>query len=527
MKELRIENLKVTYTEKKSKSIIIGLNDFSYSFKENSFTAIIGPSGSGKTTLLKALINRVDYDSGYIYLDDVDADSIPLSQRNFSYISQDVVLYKTKTVFDNLAFPIKKKGVKRDDIRQKVYEISEQIGIDNILDRKVTYLSKGQQQLVNFAKALIKNPSVILMDEPFSNIDPINKLILKKFLVEYRKTHNVIILFVTHEEKDASQLADEVIFLNDGCIEKSGLCKNLLKAEMSLEKEEKNLKVTNDKKYKDPVTRKVQFFDILRNRLVTISIIGGLILLFSTLLFFILVVKQRVLEPTLYKQLMIEQGYLEKDIPTLYVYSTLIYDAIEIPCIMVSALGFAGAFRVIRRLIWNEGTFVIHDFFSGIKLYWKKFLIVGAIIGIFLTIINYVVGILSLNVSANLAVGVEIAFKVLFAVMVLPIIAIMLIDDTYFKLTFKNNFQNATNLYVRGLIIYLLLALLFAPLLFISLIQNFYLLLIVVALAFVIYIPMLLIAWHSYTNYMFDEYVDFPDQSYVKKGLFKVKTSKN
>lgn len=527
MAEIRIENLKVTYTNKKNKSEIIGLNDFSYTFKDKQFTAIMGPSGCGKTTLLKSLINRVDYDSGDIFLDNVDIDKIPLNQRNFAYLSQDVVLYKTKTVFNNIAFPITNKKYNKDEIRQMVYDIAEELNITNLLNRKVSYLSKGQQQIVNFAKALIKNPNVILMDEPFSNLDSASKLTLKKYVKSYYEKNHPTIIFVSHDESDAYQLSEYVILLDEGNIVKEGLSRNILNASISLDKEKAKEETVKTKGYKEPVTRKEQFFDIVRNHFASLSTIGALLIVFSMLLFFIIIVKQRVLEPTLYEKLMLEQGYSKESIPMLYVKSTAIYDAIEIPCIMVSALGFAGMFRAIRRMIWNEGVLVFRDFFEGIKLYWKKFLLTGFIIGIFLLIINFASGVLTVKVNANLGTAIEIAFKVLFLIMVFPIMTIMLVNDTYFKVDFKNNFKNGCVLYVRSLAIFVLLSLCLAPLVLISLVENFYLLMIILAITFVVIIPLLVLAWHSHSNYLFDQYIEFPDNSYKNKGLFKDKITKS
>ena len=220
MANIKIENLTVKY-ENKNKAMTIALNDLSLKIKDNTLCVVVGYSGCGKTTLLRCVAGLQEYE-GTIYINDIDADSLTVPQRNVAMVTQNYVLYKTMTIFENIAFPLKIAGASKDEIIKRVNEVAEKLDIKHCLSRKPKHLSGGQQQRVALARALIKKPSIYLFDEPLSNFDAQRrnetKLLIKKIIKEESATA----LYVTHDFNEAMALADYIIVLNNGKVEIKG-----------------------------------------------------------------------------------------------------------------------------------------------------------------------------------------------------------------------------------------------------------------------------------------------------------------
>lgn len=168
MVEVDVKNLTVVFTEKKQK--ITALDKVSVRFPAGSFNVILGYSGCGKTTLLRSVAGLTDYD-GDVYYDGECINDVPTQRRNLAYVSQQYVLYSNQTIFDNIAFPLKLMGAAPKEIISTVNEIAEKLGIACCLTRKPKHISGGQQQRAAIARALVKRPSLCLLDEPLSNVD--------------------------------------------------------------------------------------------------------------------------------------------------------------------------------------------------------------------------------------------------------------------------------------------------------------------------------------------------------------------
>jgi len=210
------------------------INNFSAHFRHGEVTALLGPSGCGKTTLLNMLAGIITPSEGSIWFDDVKVDLSLIEQYNIGYVFQNFSLYPNMTVFGNISFPlinIKQKNVsikeRRQHIRQKVQEIAQLLKIGDLLDRYPSELSGGQQQRVAIGRALIKKPDILLMDEPFANLD-------KKLAVELRdeirciqKSLGITLVFVTHNQNDATMISDNVVLLNNGIIQQTGKTEEL------------------------------------------------------------------------------------------------------------------------------------------------------------------------------------------------------------------------------------------------------------------------------------------------------------
>ena len=218
MAEIEVKNVSVVFKSKKREAV--ALDDFSATFGDG-MNVIVGYSGCGKTTLLRSILGLVDYD-GEILLDGQDLEDVPTNDRNFSFVSQDYVLYPQYTVFENIAFPLKLLRAGRQEICERVYEMAEMLDLTACLNRKPKHISGGQQQRAAIARALVKRPSVCFMDEPFSNTDEATRSQTVRSLKTVLEKAGCTCIYVTHDFKEALTLADTVYVMNEGKLALSG-----------------------------------------------------------------------------------------------------------------------------------------------------------------------------------------------------------------------------------------------------------------------------------------------------------------
>lgn len=215
MPEIEISHLGVTYLHRKKETTAI--RDLSLRIPNEKISVILGASGSGKTTLLMAILNRFAFD-GEIRSDGVDIETMELGQRNLAYVSQTFDLYPHFTIYDNLAFPLKTIGASHEEIDERVLEMADFLGLRVCLSRKPKDLSVGQQQRVSLGRALIKRPSLLLLDEPFSNLDVAFRQKMLHLLRDYQISSQITIVYVTHQIKDALWVGDHFIVLEQGTL---------------------------------------------------------------------------------------------------------------------------------------------------------------------------------------------------------------------------------------------------------------------------------------------------------------------
>ena len=213
MPSIKLENL--SYSFKKKKEIFNVLNDISLEFETNKIHVILGKSGSGKTTLLKCISGLYDYE-GHIYFDDILMDQVPTKDRKLGYITQEFALYPHYDLFHSISYPLVINGTDIDEIRKRTYEISEEFGIRNILSRKPKQVSVGQAQRATLARAMIKRPTICLLDEPLSNNDPINRQELRVFIKKTMMKSNCTAIYVTHDLEEATAIGDYLYLLDEG-----------------------------------------------------------------------------------------------------------------------------------------------------------------------------------------------------------------------------------------------------------------------------------------------------------------------
>ena len=225
MPYIKVENLSFSY--KKKRENIKVLNNISIDFETNKVHVILGKSGSGKTTFLKCLNGLNDYE-GHIYYDDEIVDQVPVNQRNVGYVSQEFALYPHFDLFTSISYPLKINGTDIDEIKRRVNEIALDLGINEILSRKPKQISIGQGQRAALARALIKRPSICLLDEPLSNVDPLNRQEIRFYLKKVLTKYNITSIYVTHDLKEATAIADYIYLLDEGEIIEHGTVNDIL-----------------------------------------------------------------------------------------------------------------------------------------------------------------------------------------------------------------------------------------------------------------------------------------------------------
>ena len=199
------------------------LHDINVHVKEGEFFTFLGPSGCGKTTTLRTITGFIEPVSGTVVVKDRDITHVPIEDRNIGIVFQSYALFPTMTVYDNIAFGLKIKKVKKAEIDQRVREIARKVDLsDEQLQKAVSQLSGGQQQRVAIARALVTGPAIICMDEPLSNLDAKLRVQLRNELKRMQKDFGITTIYVTHDQEEALTLSDRIAVFNKGYIEQIG-----------------------------------------------------------------------------------------------------------------------------------------------------------------------------------------------------------------------------------------------------------------------------------------------------------------
>lgn len=197
-------------------------DNVSFGIEQGKLVALLGPSGSGKTTILRMIAGLEYPDEGDILIDGKVVNKIPASKRGIGFVFQSYALFKYMTVFDNVAFGLEVQKVPKDEIKERVNELIELVGLKGLEKRYPNQLSGGQRQRVAFARALAPNPKLLLLDEPFAAIDAKIRQELRSWLKEMIEKLGITSIFVTHDQDEAIEVADQIIITNKGRIEQIG-----------------------------------------------------------------------------------------------------------------------------------------------------------------------------------------------------------------------------------------------------------------------------------------------------------------
>ena len=213
---VELKNINKTYgSYQASKNVNFGI-------EKGKLIGLLGPSGSGKTTILRMIAGLETPDSGEIIINGKVVNDVPASERGIGFVFQNYALFRYMTVYDNVAFGLKVQKVDKKTIDARVRELVKLVGLEGLEKRYPSQLSGGQRQRVAFARALAPNPQVLLLDEPFAAIDAKIRQELRSWLKEMIEKLGITSIFVTHDQDEAIEVADEIIITNAGRIEQKG-----------------------------------------------------------------------------------------------------------------------------------------------------------------------------------------------------------------------------------------------------------------------------------------------------------------
>ncbi|TPK19315.1 sn-glycerol-3-phosphate ABC transporter ATP-binding protein UgpC [Mesorhizobium sp. B2-5-9] len=198
------------------------IRDLNLSIEEHEFVVFLGPSGCGKSTLLRMLAGLEDISGGEVSIGGKVVNDLDPGDRGIAMVFQNYALYPHMTIFDNIAFGLRRQKVPAAEIRKRVEAVSGTLGLDPYLGRKPAELSGGQQQRVAIARAMIKTPKVFLFDEPLSNLDAKLRNHMRVEIARLHQSLKTTTVYVTHDQLEAMTLADRIVLLKDGVIEQIG-----------------------------------------------------------------------------------------------------------------------------------------------------------------------------------------------------------------------------------------------------------------------------------------------------------------
>lgn len=213
---IRLENVSKSYDGGKT----FAVKDLNMSIEKGEFIALLGPSGCGKSTTLMMLCGLYRPTTGNIYFRDRIVNNVQPKDRNIGMVFQSYALYPNKSVFNNIAFPLRQqKGIKKDEIREKVLEVARIVKIEELLDRMPAQLSGGQQQRVAMCRALVKKPDILMLDEPMSNLDARLKLEIRDEIKKLQAELKLTSIIVTHDQEEAMAVASRIVVIDKGNIQ--------------------------------------------------------------------------------------------------------------------------------------------------------------------------------------------------------------------------------------------------------------------------------------------------------------------
>ncbi len=201
---------------------VVAVQEFNLDIKDKEFIVLVGPSGCGKSTTLRMIAGLEEITSGELYIDGNLVNNVEPKDRDIAMVFQSYALYPHMTVYDNMAYSLKIKHVDKAEIDRKVREAAEILDITQYLDRKPKALSGGQRQRVAIGRAIVRNPKVLLMDEPLSNLDAKLRNQMRSEIIKLRKKINTTFVYVTHDQIEAMTLGDRIVVMKDGYIQQIG-----------------------------------------------------------------------------------------------------------------------------------------------------------------------------------------------------------------------------------------------------------------------------------------------------------------
>ena len=201
---------------------VVAVQEFNLEIADKEFIVLVGPSGCGKSTTLRMIAGLEEITSGELWIGDKLMNDVEPKDRDIAMVFQNYALYPHMTVYDNMAFSLKLKKTPKEEIDRRVKEAAEILDITQYLDRKPKALSGGQRQRVAIGRAIVRDPSVFLMDEPLSNLDAKLRNQMRAEIIKLRQRIDTTFVYVTHDQTEAMTLGDRIVIMKDGFIQQIG-----------------------------------------------------------------------------------------------------------------------------------------------------------------------------------------------------------------------------------------------------------------------------------------------------------------
>ncbi|RRF98885.1 MAG: ABC transporter ATP-binding protein [Coriobacteriaceae bacterium] len=221
-KGVRLEQLSKIYQDPKTKKEFYAVHDANVDISPGEFVTLLGPSGCGKTTILRMIAGFESPNEGQIYLGDEPINELTPNKRDTAMVFQSYALLPHYNIFDNVAYGLKIRKLPKDVIKKKVRDILAMVGLEGMEDRMTNQLSGGQQQRVALARALVLEPSVLLFDEPLSNLDAKLRVDMRNEIRKIQQQAGITAIYVTHDQSEAMALSDRIIIMKRGEIQQIG-----------------------------------------------------------------------------------------------------------------------------------------------------------------------------------------------------------------------------------------------------------------------------------------------------------------
>lgn len=203
------------------------VTDFNLNIEDKEFIVFVGPSGCGKSTTLRMIAGLEDISNGDLVIDDVKVNDLPPKDRDIAMVFQNYALYPHMSVYDNMAFGLKLKKFKKEEIDKRVQNAASILGLEEYLKRKPKALSGGQRQRVALGRAIVRDPKVFLMDEPLSNLDAKLRVQMRAEIIKLHKRLQSTTIYVTHDQTEAMTMATRIVIMKDGFVQQVGSPKHV------------------------------------------------------------------------------------------------------------------------------------------------------------------------------------------------------------------------------------------------------------------------------------------------------------
>ena len=206
---------------------VTAVSDFNLNVEDGEFIVLVGPSGCGKSTVLRMIAGLEEISSGEFYIDGMLMNDVPPKSRDIAMVFQNYALYPHMTVYDNMAFGLKIRKFRKDEIKKRVEEAAEILGLEELLHRKPKALSGGQRQRVALGRSIVRDAKLFLMDEPLSNLDAKLRFQMRAEIAKLHQRLKTTSIYVTHDQTEAMTMASRIIIMKEGVIQQIGTPKDV------------------------------------------------------------------------------------------------------------------------------------------------------------------------------------------------------------------------------------------------------------------------------------------------------------